>query len=72
MKQKGSGAKWFPYHKGGEFRRWYGNNEYVVNWGKQWHIVKELPWIYNKKHSLLLSQGYYVVSYYIFTYFFSL
>lgn len=24
--------KWFPYNKGGEFRRWFGNNEYVVNW----------------------------------------
>ena len=24
--------KWFPYNKGGEFRRWYGNNDYVVNW----------------------------------------
>ena len=23
---------WFPLNKGGEFRRWYGNNEYVVNW----------------------------------------
>ena len=25
-------VKWFPYNKGGEFRRWYGNNDYVVNW----------------------------------------
>jgi len=25
-------AKWFPMTKGGDFRRWYGNNEYVVNW----------------------------------------
>lgn len=24
--------KWYPYNKGGEFRRWFGNNEYVVNW----------------------------------------
>ena len=24
--------KWFPYNKGGEFRRWYGNNDYVINW----------------------------------------
>ena len=27
-----SGARWFPYNKGGEFRKWYGNNDYVVNW----------------------------------------
>ena len=23
--------KWYPY-KGGEFRKWYGNNDYIVNW----------------------------------------
>ncbi|MFW1742964.1 BREX-1 system adenine-specific DNA-methyltransferase PglX [Acinetobacter johnsonii] len=27
-----STAKWFPYNKGGNFRKWYGNIEYVVNW----------------------------------------
>ena len=27
-----SGKKWFPYNKGGDFRKWYGNNDYVVNW----------------------------------------
>lgn len=25
---------WFPYNKGGSFRRWYGNNDYVVNWSE--------------------------------------
>jgi len=25
-------AKWFPYNKGGEYRRWYGNRYYVLNW----------------------------------------
>lgn len=29
---KNSNKKWFPYNKGGAFRRWYGNNELVVNW----------------------------------------
>ncbi|MDB9446891.1 BREX-1 system adenine-specific DNA-methyltransferase PglX [Anabaena sp. CS-542/02] len=23
---------WFPYNKGGEFRKWYGNREYIINW----------------------------------------
>ena len=27
-----SGAKWFPHLKGGEFRKWWGNQDYVVNW----------------------------------------
>ena len=25
-------VKWYPYNKGGEFRKWYGNRNYVVNW----------------------------------------
>ncbi|WP_163530741.1 BREX-1 system adenine-specific DNA-methyltransferase PglX [Halobacillus ihumii] len=29
---KNSGYKWFPYNKGGSFKKWYGNNEYVINW----------------------------------------
>lgn len=34
-----SGCRWFPYNKGGEFRKWYGNNDYLVNWGNDgWEI----------------------------------
>ncbi len=29
---KATGRRWFPYNKGGSFRRWYGNQEFVVNW----------------------------------------
>lgn len=29
---KDSRKKWFPLNKGGNYRRWYGNKEYVVNW----------------------------------------
>lgn len=29
---KASDKKWFPYAKGGEFRKWYGNADNVVNW----------------------------------------
>lgn len=29
---KESQKKWFPYAKGGPFRRWYGNRDSVVNW----------------------------------------
>lgn len=25
-------TKWFPYNKGGEYRKWFGNREYLVNW----------------------------------------
>lgn len=29
-----SGLRWFPYMKGGSFRRWYGNQDYVLNWAE--------------------------------------
>ena len=27
--------KWFPYNKGGDFRKWYGNIDYVVNFANK-------------------------------------
>lgn len=27
-----SSRKWFPYNKGGDYRKWYGNQSFVVNW----------------------------------------
>ena len=34
-----SEAKWYPYDKAGEFRKWFGNRDYIVNW---YHNGKEL------------------------------
>lgn len=38
---KKSKKKWFPYNKGGEFRKWYGNNVYVVNYENDGMEIKE-------------------------------
>lgn len=27
-----AGTKWYPCTKGGPFRKWYGNNDYVIDW----------------------------------------
>jgi hypothetical protein len=35
-----SGRKWFPFNKGGAFRRWFGNIEHVVNWGGDGHELR--------------------------------
>ena len=32
LEAKKSQMKWFPYQKGGSYRKWYGNNEYIINW----------------------------------------
>ena len=37
---KDSNKKWFPYNKGGGFKKWYGNNEYVINYENDGYEVK--------------------------------
>ena len=35
-----SQAKWFPYNKGGFFRKWYGNNDCIVNWENDGYEIR--------------------------------
>jgi type II restriction/modification system DNA methylase subunit YeeA len=35
-----TGRKWFPYNKGGDYRRWYGNNDFVVNWENDGQLLQ--------------------------------
>ena len=35
-----SQKRWFPYQKGGNFRKWYGNHEYVVDWENDGYRMK--------------------------------
>jgi hypothetical protein len=39
---KSPNVKWFPYNKGGDFRKWYGNLETVVNWQNSGSEIKKL------------------------------
>ncbi len=36
------GVRWFPFNKGGEYRKWWGNQEYVVNWQDHGADVKQV------------------------------
>lgn len=36
-------VKWYPLNKGGVFRRWYGNNEYVIDWQNSGKHLKDFP-----------------------------
>jgi len=36
------GKKWFPYNKGGPFRRWYGNIEHLINMENNGYDIKNL------------------------------
>jgi hypothetical protein len=35
-----SNKRWFPYNKGGDYRKWYGNNELVVNWKNEGEDIR--------------------------------
>ncbi|MDM1336772.1 BREX-1 system adenine-specific DNA-methyltransferase PglX [Acinetobacter pseudolwoffii] len=35
--------KWVFHHKGGEFKKWYGNHEYVIYWENDGQLVKSMP-----------------------------
>ena len=37
-----SGARWFPHNKGGEYRKWWGNQDYVVNWEDDGREIQSL------------------------------
>jgi hypothetical protein len=36
-----SNITWFPYNKGGDYRKWYGNNDFVINWERNGEMVRE-------------------------------
>ena len=51
-------AKWFPYNKGCEYHKWYGNQEFVVNWendGKELEDFRPRSVIRNPKTYFLPS-----------------
>lgn len=35
--------RWFPYNKGGPYRKWYGNNDYVVDWYNDAEEMRKIP-----------------------------
>jgi type II restriction/modification system DNA methylase subunit YeeA len=53
-----SGKKWFPYNKGGDFRKWYGNQLWIVNWKNNGKEIKDYV---NQKYPYLKGNIDYVV-----------
>lgn len=40
IQAKNSGKKWFPFNKGGDSRKWFGNNDFIVNWKNNGEEIK--------------------------------
>ena len=54
-----SGKKWFPYNKGGSFRRWYGNYDYVVNWENDGEEIRNFVDDKGKQRSVVRNPSFY-------------
>lgn len=50
---KESGKKWFPFNKGGDYRKWYGNFDYVINWFDDGYELR------NYKNAAIRNPSYY-------------
>ena len=54
-----TGCKWFPCNKGGAFRKWYGNNDYVVNWFNDGQEIRNFKGENGKLKSRPQNMDYY-------------
>ena len=45
--------KWYPYNKGGKRRRWYGNQEFLINWENDGKEIR------NFKKAVIRNENYY-------------
>ena len=50
---KNSDLKWYPYNKGGNFKKWYGNQNYIINWKRDGFEVRSF------KKSVIRNSNFY-------------
>jgi len=48
---------WVPYNKGGGYRKWYGNNSYVVDWSYEGKKIKDYPGSSFRNAAFQLREG---------------
>lgn len=54
-----SHKKWFPCNKGGAYRKWYGNNDYIVNWSNDGEEIRNFRDEKGKLRSRPQNMDYY-------------
>lgn len=56
------GKRWVPHNKGGSFRRWYGNQEYLINWENDGAEVKGYAGkLYGSYSRQIMNEKYYFI-----------
>jgi hypothetical protein len=59
VEAKDSGRRWFPYNKGGEYRRWFGNRDFVVDWQNDGERLKNFKDLSGKQASRTQNEATY-------------
>ncbi len=59
IKKSDFSFKWIPINKGGAFRKWFGNNQFVVFWENNGELLKNYRDGKGKLRSRPQNQGYY-------------
>ncbi len=54
---RATGKRWFPYMKGGAYRKWYGNQEYVVNWWEDGAEIRAFEPAVVRNHDYYFREG---------------
>ena len=59
-----SGKKWFPHNKGGSYRKWAGNRDYIVNWANCGEEIKrtaiaKYPYLKGNPNFVVHDDGFY-------------
>lgn len=59
--------RWFPHNKGGAFRKWWGNQDYIVDWEENGRRIKETvvrkyPYLKGNPNFVVHDDGYYFKS----------
>lgn len=57
LKEDSLKIKWFPYNKGGGFRKYYGNNEYLINWLNDAEEIRKIPTAVITNYDFFTKEG---------------
>ncbi|WP_293960294.1 BREX-1 system adenine-specific DNA-methyltransferase PglX [uncultured Fusobacterium sp.] len=57
LKEDSLKIKWFPYNKGGGFRKYYGNNEYLINWLNDAEEIRKIPTAVIANYDFFTKEG---------------
>ena len=52
-------TKWKPCNKGGNYRKWFGNNDFIVNWGNAGEELADHRWPDGRQRSSLRNSSYF-------------